>query len=48
VPQMDTLKKLAAAHDMGVDDYLKELAKRSRTSARRSMAKGTGRQARVR
>lgn len=36
VPQIETLRKLAAAHGMDVDDYLRELAKRSRSSQRRS------------
>jgi hypothetical protein len=37
VPHLDTLKKLAAAHDLSVDDYLSELAARSRS---RSASKG--------
>ena len=40
VPHIDTLKKLAVAHEMSIDDYLKELAKRARH--------GTGRHARHR
>jgi hypothetical protein len=35
VPQIETLRRLAAAHGMAVDDYLRELAKRSRKSSRR-------------
>jgi hypothetical protein len=35
VPQIDTLRRLAAAHQMTIDDYLRELAKRSRKSSRR-------------
>lgn len=35
VPQIETLRRLAAAHGMAVDDYLRELAKRSRKPARR-------------
>jgi len=48
VPQIDTLKRLANAHGMAIDDYLHELAKRSRRSARRSTRAKTGRQARPR
>ncbi len=35
VPQIETLKKLAAAHGMTIEDYLGELAKRSRKAPRR-------------
>jgi len=35
VPQIETLKKLAAAHGLALNDYLNELAKRSRRSPRR-------------
>ncbi len=35
MPRIDTLKKLAAAHGMGIGDYLKELAKRSRKASKR-------------
>jgi hypothetical protein len=45
VPHIETLKKLAAAHAMSIDDYLKELAKRSRGSAKRPSSRGSGRQA---
>jgi len=31
IPRSSTLKKLAAAHELSLDQYLKELAKRSRT-----------------
>ena len=37
VPHADTLKNLAAAHGLSIDDYLKELAKRS--GARRKVRK---------
>jgi hypothetical protein len=48
VPQIDTLKKLAAAHGMEIGVYLDELAKRShkaprRPAARRPVRHGTGR-----
>lgn len=36
MPQIETLKKLAAAHDMDIDAYLRELARRSRKAPRRS------------
>jgi hypothetical protein len=35
-PHIDTLKKLAAAHGVTINDYLNELAKRSVKSVRRS------------
>jgi hypothetical protein len=35
VPQIATLKRLAAAHGMTIDDYLQELAKRSGKSSRK-------------
>ena len=35
VPQIETLKKLAAAHGMSINDYLNELAKRTRKSSGR-------------
>jgi hypothetical protein len=35
VPHIETLKKLAAAHEMSIDDYLKELATLSRTGGNR-------------
>lgn len=34
VPHIDTLKKLATAHGLAIEDYLKELAKRSRPRPR--------------
>jgi len=34
IPHTGTLKKLATAHEMQVDDYLKELAKRTRVARR--------------
>jgi Protein of unknown function (DUF2442) len=48
VPQIDTLRRLAAAHGMTVDDYLRELAKRSRRSTRRAATGRSGRRARAR
>jgi Asp-tRNA(Asn)/Glu-tRNA(Gln) amidotransferase A subunit family amidase len=45
VPQIETLRRLAAAHGMAVDDYLRELAKRSRKSSRRSAPGRSPRQA---
>jgi hypothetical protein len=39
VPQIETLRHLAAAHGMEVDGYLNELAKRSRASRRPAPAK---------
>ncbi len=45
VPQIVTLKRLAVAHGMTVDDYLQELAKRSRKSSRRPAAGRSGRSA---
>jgi Protein of unknown function (DUF2442)/Helix-turn-helix len=47
VPHIDTLRKLATAHGMAIVDYLNELAKRSRTLARRPTAR-LGRQLRAR
>jgi hypothetical protein len=43
VPQIETLKRLAVAHGMTIDGYLKELARRSRKGGRRTP---TGRSAR--
>jgi hypothetical protein len=48
VPQIETLRRLAAAHGMAVDDYLRELAKRSRKSSRRSAPGRSPRQAHAR
>jgi ribosome-binding protein aMBF1 (putative translation factor) len=44
VPQIDTLRRLAAAHGVTIDDYLAELAKRSRKSSRRQATGRSGRQ----
>jgi DNA-binding transcriptional regulator YiaG len=41
LPQSSTLKKLAAAHEMSVEAYLKELAKRSSRSAHGSRPRKT-------
>ena len=41
LPQSSTLKKLAAAHEMSVEDYLKELAKRSSRPAHGSRPRKT-------
>jgi ribosome-binding protein aMBF1 (putative translation factor) len=41
LPHSSTLKKLAAAHEMSVEDYLKELAKRSRRPAQGSRPRKT-------
>ena len=48
VPQIDTLRRLAAAHGMTIDNYLRELAKRSRKSSRRRSVGRSGRQAHAR
>ena len=48
VPQIETLKKLAAAHGLAINDYLNELAKRSRRSSRRRHAGSPGRAAHAR
>jgi hypothetical protein len=48
VPQIDTLRRLAAAHGMTVDDYLRELAKRSRKSSRRPATRRSRRHAHAR
>jgi hypothetical protein len=45
VPQIETLRRLAAAHGMAVDDYLHQLAKRSRKSVRRPSTARPGRRA---
>lgn len=45
VPQIETLRRLAAAHGMEIDSYLHELAKRTRRSARRTSGRKSGRQA---
>jgi len=36
VPQIETLRRLAGAHGLDIDEYLRELAKRSRLSRRHS------------
>ena len=43
VPQIETLRRLASAHGMAVDDYLRELAKTSRKSSRKPATVGRGR-----
>jgi len=48
VPQIDTLRRLASAHGMAIDDYLQELAKRSRTSRRRRTTRRSRHEARLR
>jgi hypothetical protein len=48
IPQIETLRRLAAAHGMTVDDYLKELATRSGKSSRRSATRKSARRALVR
>lgn len=47
VPHIDTLKKLAVAHDLSIDDYLKELAKRSRGQGTARSSAGRGQRART-
>jgi hypothetical protein len=42
VPHIETLKKLAAAHGLSMNDYLKELAARSRTTSPRKSAPRSG------
>ncbi|MGA3123069.1 MAG: DUF2442 domain-containing protein [Polyangiaceae bacterium] len=44
VPQIATLRRLAAAHGMSIDDYLQALAKRSRKPSRRPTTGRSGRQ----
>ncbi|HEY3816077.1 MAG TPA: helix-turn-helix domain-containing protein [Polyangiaceae bacterium] len=46
VPQIDTLRRLAAAHGMTIDDYLQALAKRSRKSSRKPATERSDRKAR--
>lgn len=48
VPQIDTLKKLAAAHGMHIDAYLGELARRSRRAPGRPAVRRSGRHANAR
>jgi hypothetical protein len=45
VPQIDTLRRLATAHGMTIDDYLHELAKRCRKSSRKPASGRSERQA---
>ena len=48
VPQIATLRSMAAAHGMTIDDYLQELARRSRKSSRRPTTGRSGRQTHTR
>jgi ribosome-binding protein aMBF1 (putative translation factor) len=48
LPQIETLRRLAAAHGLTIDPYLRELASRSGQSSRRRSTRTSGRQARTR
>lgn len=39
IPQIETLKKLASAHQLSIDDYLAELARRSRAHSKAAKAR---------